>query len=139
MLDIQGKIHDRYTLEFKVGYSRYSPSAAVSDFMMDTWIFIPDSLYINAKTYPKSNFYRDLGFGAPDYAGLYFEEVADEEALPLSRLQMCCRELAEEPSEEHEKTYEHQIKMFGSITRSALRTAAIGLYRETKSECFSLV
>ena len=60
MLDIQGKIHDRYTLEFKVGYSRYSPSAAVSDFMMDTWIFIPDSLYINAKTYPKSNFYRDF-------------------------------------------------------------------------------
>ena len=72
MLEIHGKIHDRYTLEFKVGYSRYSPSAAVSDFMMDTWIFIPDSLYINAKTYPKSNFYRDfLGFGAPDYAGLY--------------------------------------------------------------------
>ena len=56
MLEIHGKIHDRYTLEIKVGYSRYSPSAAVSDFMMDTWIFIPDSLYINAKTYPKSNF-----------------------------------------------------------------------------------
>ena len=48
MLEIHGKIHDRYTLEFKVGYSRYSPSAAVSDFMMDTWIFIPDyaGLYV---------------------------------------------------------------------------------------------
>ena len=106
MLEIHGKIHDRYTLEFKVGYSRYSPSAAVSDFMMDTWIFIPDSLYINAKTYPKSNFYRDFRALVRLITPVYtLEEVADEEALPLSRLLMCCRELAEEPSEEHEKTY----------------------------------
>ena len=137
MLEIHGKIHDRYTLEFKVGYSRYSPSAAVSDFMMDTWIFIPDSLYINAKTYPKSNFYRDFRALVRLITPVYtLEEVADEEALPLSRLLMCCRELAEEPSEEHEKTYEHQIKMFGSITRSALRTAAVGLYRETEVNAF---
>ena len=137
MLEIHGKIHDRYTLEFKVGYSRYSPSAAVSDFMMDTWIFIPDSLYINAKTYPKSNFYRDFRALVRLITPVYtLEEVADEEALPLSRLLMCCRELAEEPSEEHEKTYEHQIKMFGSITRSALRTVAVGLYRETEVNAF---
>ena len=137
MLEIHGKIHDRYTLEFKVGYSRYSPSAAVSDFMMDTWIFIPDSLYINAKTYPKSNIYRDFRALVRLITPVYtLEEVADEEALPLSRLLMCCRELAEEPSEEYEKTYEHQIKMFGSITRSALRTAAVGLYRETEVNAF---
>lgn len=135
MLEIHGKIHDRYTLEFKVGYSRYSPSAAVSDFMMDTWIFIPDSLYINAKTYPKSNFYRDFRALVRLITPVYtLEEVADEEALPLSRLLMCCRELAEEPSEEHEKTYEHQIKMFGSITRSALRTAAVGTLPRDGSE-----
>ena len=82
MLEIHGKIHDRYTLEFKVGYSRYSPSAAVSDFMMDTWIFIPDSLYINAKTYPKSNFYRDFRALVRLITPVYtLEEVADEEAF----------------------------------------------------------
>ena len=79
MLEIQGKIHDRYTLEFKVGYSRYSTSAAVSEFVMDTWIFIPDSLYINAKTYPKSNFYRDfralVRLMTPAYT---LDEVADD-------------------------------------------------------------
>ena len=98
---------------------------------------IPDSLYINTKTYPKSNFYRDFRALVRLITPVYtLEEVADEEALPLSRLLMCCRELAEEPSEEHEKTYEHQIKMFGSITRSALRTAAVGLYRETEVNAF---
>ena len=49
MLEIHGKIHDKYTLEFKVGYSRGHKEMSVSNFVMDTWIFIPDALYINDK------------------------------------------------------------------------------------------
>lgn len=137
MLEIQGKIHDRYTLEFKVGYSRYSTSAAVSEFVMDTWIFIPDSLYINAKTYPKSNFYRDfralVRLMTPAYT---LDEVADDGALPLSRLRLCCRALAGGQTEESEKSYEHQIKMFCSIVRSALRTATEALLHEADETAF---
>lgn len=131
MLEINGKIHDRYTLEFKVGYSHDSPDTAVSDFQMDSWIFIPDSLYINAKTYSKSNFYRDFRALVRLITPVYtLEEVAKHDALPFSRLTKCCREMAEEPNEAHEKTYEHQVKMFANITRSALRAAIMRVNRK---------
>ena len=138
MLEIQGKIHDRYTLEFKVGYSLYGPSSAVaSDFVMDTWVFIPDSLYINAKTYPKANFYRDFRALVRLITPVYtLEEVADRSALPFSRLRECCRDLAESATEEREKAYEHQIKMFGCITRSALRMAGSNVCRAADAETF---
>lgn len=139
MLEIKGKIHDRYTLEFKVGYSRYSPSAAVNDFMMDTWIFVPDSLYINAKTYSKSNFYRDFRALTRLITPVYtLEEIANPRVLPLVRLHDCCSDLVEHRTEENEKTFEHQIKMFANITRSALRTAVGELYGVNEAEPFRL-
>lgn len=137
MLEIQGKIHDRYTLEFKVGYSRHSPTAVVSEFLMDTWIFIPNSLYINSKTYPKSNFYRDFRALVRLITPVYsLEEIADEQALPQARMSECCAAYAANPTEENERAYEHQVKMFGSITRSALRSAAARLCTLTDAEQF---
>ena len=40
MIDILPKIHDRNTLEFKVGY-KAPDGTAYHDFEMNTWIFIP--------------------------------------------------------------------------------------------------
>lgn len=132
MLEIQGKIHDRYTLEFKVGYSRHSPTAVVSDYMMDTWIFIPDSLYINQKTYPKSNFYRDFRALVRLITPVYtLVELADEKSLPLSRLIQCACQYNDNPSGEYQQAYIHQIKMFGSISRSTLRVTAANLCQKT--------
>lgn len=59
MLNIETKKHDQFTLEMKVGYSHGDQRFPVSDFVMNTCVFIPDSLYINQKTYTKSDFYRD--------------------------------------------------------------------------------
>lgn len=135
MLEINSKIHDRYTLEFKVGYSHGGQEAAVSDFLMDTWIFIPDPLHINSKTYSKNNFYRDfrslIRLITPVYT---LDEIADRHGLPLSRLSACCKAMSEDPNEENEKAYEHQIKMFGGIVRSALRGAMRSLYLEDRPE-----
>ncbi len=139
MLEIEGRIHDRYTLEFKVGYSRYSPETAVSDFMMDTWIFIPDSLYINSKTYSKNNFYRDCRSLVRLITPVYtLEEVADTGNMPLSRLKVCCDELVNGVTDEHIRAYEHQIKMFSSIVRSALRSSMSALYQQTEAEVFKV-
>ena len=137
MLEIQGKIHDRYTLEFKVGYSRHSPAAVVSDFLMDTWIFIPNALYINAKTYPKSDFYRDFRALVRLITPVYsLEELADAKALPQTRMRQCCSAFAAEPTAENERACEHQVKMFGSITRSALRVACDRLCAIAEPEPF---
>lgn len=137
MLEIKGKIHDRYTLEFKVGYSRYSQSAAVNDFMMDTWIFVPDSLYINAKTYSKNDFYRDFRALTRLITPVYtLDEIANPRVLPLVRLYECCSNLVKDHTEDNEKAFEHQIKMFANIIRSALRAAVNELYCIEDAERF---
>lgn len=191
MLEIKGEIHDRYTLEFKIGYSCNPEENDVNDFFMDSWMFIPDALYINSSTYPKESFYRDVRtlvrLITPEFT---LEQIGDPECLPLSRLsKWCgrmaeeCREKADSVSENHkkpakpkgndtilsipdfsfkdiaanlsgrkqetetgrkltktEKMYEHQIKMFCSIVRSAIRDEAKRIGKQASSEeCGTLV
>lgn len=59
MIDIQVKLHDRYSVEFKIGYY-VDRETKENEFRMNTWFFVPHSLDINATTYPKDVFYRDV-------------------------------------------------------------------------------
>ena len=59
MIDIQVKLHDRYSVECKVGY-HVDRDTEENEFRMNTWFFVPHSLDINASTYPKEAFYRDV-------------------------------------------------------------------------------
>ena len=52
MIDIQVKLHDRYSVECKVGY-HVDRDTEENEFRMNAWFFIPHSLDINASTYPK--------------------------------------------------------------------------------------
>lgn len=133
MYDIKGDIHDRYTLEFKIGFSRDSKEEE-SDFKMDTWVFIPDTLGINQSTYTKESFYRDfrtmVRLITPSFS---LDDIANPNKLPLSRLEKWCiiigKPTTPQKQARHEKMYEHQIKMFCSIVRSALRDEAFRIYK----------
>ena len=132
MLEIHGKIHDKYTLEFKVGYSRGHKEMSVSNFVMDTWIFIPDALYINDKTYSKANFYRDVRTLVRLITPVYsLKQLGDPKEMPLSHLFEACNSFAEAQTEVNEESYEHQIKMFCSMVRSATRNAIRVLEKQT--------
>lgn len=121
MIDIQGRIHDKFSVEFKTGFVA-DKSKKENDFMMNTWIFIPYNLDINTETYPDTHFYRDAKSYVRLITPIYtLEEVADENALPYMFLQVAFNELAAEPSEENMAEFEYQIKMFISIAKSALR------------------
>ena len=64
MIDLATKIHDKFTLEFKVGFNTETQKPQkFCDFVMNTWIFVPNSLDINASKYSKDDFYRDLKSG----------------------------------------------------------------------------
>ena len=95
MFDIKGDIHDRYTLEFKIGYTRSDENVEVSDFVMDSWLFLPDSMNINQGTYTKDDFYRDframLRLITPVFS---LEEIANPNCLPLTRLKTLSAALA---------------------------------------------
>lgn len=121
MIDIQVRIHDRFSVEFKIGYVVHKGSK-VNDFMMNTWIFVPNSLDVNSFTYSKHHFYRDVKSNIRLITPIYqLEEVADSQALPLMFLQGAFNELVAEPDKENVAEYEYQIKMFTSIVKSALR------------------
>ncbi len=121
MIDIQVRIHDRFSVEFKMGFL-VPKKQKKNDFMVNTWLFIPSDLDIHASTYSKNQFYRDITSYIRLITPVYdLHEIADEESLPFMFLQGSFTELIAEPTPENLNECEHQIKMFIAIIRSALR------------------
>ena len=123
MIDLTTKIHDKFTIEFKVGFNT---SAAIklmkySDFVMNTWIFVPNSLDINAAKYSKDDFYRDLKsvvrLITPSYN--LHDLANDELLLPNQSLISSFNEILGEPDETQDLF--HSIKMYCAIAKSAFR------------------
>lgn len=133
MIDIQVRIHDRFSVEFKIGYL-VKKDRPHTDFMLNAWMFLPDKLDINAATYTKKQFYRDVKSDIRLITPIYsLEELANEEALPFQFLAVAFNELADEPTAENLQEAEYQVKMFCTIARSAVRRATerVWLYTDT--------
>ena len=113
MIDVKTKIHDRRSLEFKIGFST-SDSSPAGEFLIGMWIFVPESLDINSSTYSKDDFYRDLKSNVrlitPSFS---LAELAAPDSVPMSNV------LGAAP-----ERLEHQIKMYTAIAKSAVRDAA---------------
>ena len=110
MIDITTKLHDKLSVEFKLGFSA-DGSATGEDSLIGMWIFVPDSLDINPSTFTKADFYRHLKSNVrlitPRYS---LEEITEG---PLSNvLEAAGTEL------------EHQVKMYTAIAKSAVRDGA---------------
>ena len=126
MIDLSTKIHDKFTLEFKVGFKTEVAARPMkySDFVMNTWIFVPNSLDINATKYSKENFYRDLKSDqriiTPDYA--LHELANDEQLLPNQSLINDFNDLFIAPDDSVDLVY--SLKMYCAIAKSAFRNAA---------------
>lgn len=103
--------------------------------MMNTWIFVPNSLDINSFTYSKNQFYRDAKSNIRLITPVYLlKEVANVQSLPFMFLEGAFRELQAETTRENMAEYEYQIKMFISIVRSALRKEFNKLTKTAKEE-----
>ena len=127
MIDLTTKIHDKFTLEFKVGFNTDTAVKPMkySDFVMNTWIFVPNSLDINAAKYSKDDFYRDLKSGVrlitPSY-GLH-ELANDEGLLPNQSLISNFNDLFDTSSDPQDLY--HSIKMYCAIAKSAYRDESV--------------
>ena len=130
MIELSTKIHDKFTLEFKVGFNTKQAIKPMkfSDFVMNTWIFVPNSLDINGGKYSKENFYRDLKSDVrlitPDY--LLHDLAKDEQLLPNQSLVNDFNALLNNPDNTVDLV--HSLKMYCAIARSAARNA----YQEVK-------
>lgn len=129
MIDIQTKIHDKFAIEFKVGFSGRED---VKDerFDVNTWIFVPNGLDINKNTYSKDRFYTDMKSNVrlitPSFS---MSEIVGEEAIPFRNLKKAVEDVVADPSEEHRAEFEFQLKLFGSIFKSSVRDSSASIIK----------
>lgn len=128
MIEVNTKIHDRYSIEFKTSFVARR-KAKKSDFSAYMWFFMPYSLDINHATYPKSRFYQDIKSYVrvitPKF--LLQDIVGEGGGTPFANLKAAFTGLASAPTRTAAKEYEYQVKMFSAITHSAARGACHNL------------
>lgn len=125
MIDIAAKVHDKFSIEFKVGFL-VRRKQEQSNFSINTWMFVPNSLDINSLTYSKSHFYRDVKSYIRLITPVFLlREITEGEAIPLKNLERVFHKTASEPTLIAIKEYESEIKMFTAIFKSAIRNEAV--------------
>ena len=123
MIDTEVKVHDDFSLEFKIGFITNKNSEDINDFRINTWIFMPNSLDINRSTYDKADFYRDVKTNIRLITPVYsLEEILKAGRGPFPRLQKAIDDLAVNAADEATtESYVYQVKMLVCIVKSALR------------------
>ncbi len=134
MIEEQVKVHDKFAVEIKLGFNARRKQK-VSDFAVNTWIFIPNSLDINRMTYQKSDFYRDLKSNIRLITPTYLlRDIAEREKEPFALMEESFNEMASEPTRTRIAEYEYHIRMFVSIMKSALRENILHIQNNGISE-----
>jgi len=120
MIDIKTRIHGRFTLECKFSY-KVRRKLKRNAFWVNMWVFVPNSLDINASTYERADFYKDIRSYIRLITPVFLlREMVSGTALPLKNLSASMSQLATQPTRSHVAAYEYQIKMFSVIFKRAL-------------------
>lgn len=121
MIEIQTKIHDKFSIEFKVGFSG-TDGVKVDHFDVNSWIFIPNGLDINKQTYPKERFYTDMKSNVRLLTPAFtLKQMVEGEEAPLLHVRRALETVLSDPAQEGLSELEFQLKLFGSIFKSAIR------------------
>ncbi len=120
MIEEQIKIHDKFSLEIKLGF--LAREQKINEFAVNTWIFIPNSLDINRWNYQKDDFYKDLKTNIRLITPVYtLEQLASEYEEPFLFLKDAVEGLAGHSPSGSAPDYEYHIRMYVSIVKSSLR------------------
>lgn len=131
MIDTRIKTHDKFSVEFKIGFYTSDKNINQNQFKINSWIFVPNGLDINRYTYTKQQFYSDIKSNVRLITPIYtLEEIFQEGKGPFPRLRKAIDRIREDQSEENKESYTYQIKMLLCIVKSALRNANIALIAE---------
>ncbi|MDH8701032.1 hypothetical protein M2138_000370 [Dysgonomonadaceae bacterium PH5-43] len=138
MINTSINIHDKFSVEFKVGFYTSQKENNLNEFKINSWIFVPNSLDINSYTYTQQQFYSDVKSNIRLITPIYtLEEILTEGKGPLPRLEKALNNYIKQPTEEHAEQYTYQIKMFMCIVQSALRTQTYKTKRKKKENAFN--
>src|SRR5690242_16234112 len=110
-------IHDRKQFEIKL---EYQPSGTdpKSKYLVETFIFLPNSLHIDQETYPRQAFYTDIhNYIRLKTPVLSLAEMLSSDQSPLVRLETWLA--AGRPFPEAESEVVYQAKLLSCIFRGA--------------------
>jgi len=127
MIDIKVKIHDKYAFEFKISFIvNGHKKEDISEFSINTWLFVPNSLDINMSTYSKEQFFKDVKSNVRLITPIFtLKQIYNKDNGPLRQLKDAFLKLADNPeSEEAIENYSYQVRIFSCICKSALRDRA---------------
>lgn len=138
MIDIKVKIHDKFSFEFKTSFiaTRSTVANDVSEFSINTWMFVPNSLDINRATYTKERFYHDttsyIRLITPVFA---LKQIYDGKDSPFVKLESAAKELIKQPKDNKKiDNFAFQVRMFSSISKSAIRDQAFAIITNENDE-----
>ena len=125
MISIQAKKHDNYSVEFKFGFNCNEDSRS-DDFSVNAWVFVPNSLGVNAENYGKKQFYRDVKSNVRLITPIYLlREIARDDSLPLTSLRNAMERLLHSQTSTDVDSYEYHLKMFAAIFKSSVRNHSL--------------
>ena len=126
------QIHDKFSIVIDVTYDKLFDKKR-SKYDTITYLFIPDSLNINSKTYPPTKFYNDvrlfIKYDSPNYT---LDDFNSPERSLLKNLEKNTARYLRKRSEKELKIFTDQVKMFGSTYSSILRDTTETLIRKRK-------
>lgn len=121
MIDVETKIHDKFSIEFKIGFSGQE-SSKKNDFSLNSWIFVPNSLDVNKNTYNKERFYKDMRSNIRLITPVFkLNDIVENQAIPLNNVKTSFQNILNENSDKNLIDLEFQLKLFGAIFKSAVR------------------
>jgi hypothetical protein len=128
MISVNTKIHDKFSLEFKISY-KARRKLKNNNFTLNTWIFVPNSLDINAATYSRDDFYKDIRTNIRLITPVFLmREIVSGTAIPLKNLETSMQQMASTPTRSCIAEFEYQIKMFSAIFKSAIRDQLVYIF-----------
>lgn len=132
------KIHDKFSVVIDVTYDKIFERKK-SEYTTITYLFFPDSLNINNKTYPSTKFYNDvrlfIKYDTPYHS---LNEINSVENSLLKKLHKNTEAFIKGPSKRNRSLYEERVKMFAS-TFSALISDQVDEFINTKSLNFNKI
>lgn len=110
MIELKTKIHDRYSIEIKMGFVADGKKSH-DDFKVGMWIFVPAALDITSSTFTKNEFYRcvksNVRLITPHFR---LEDVASADSVVFKNV-----------TEAPEGESDYRIKLLCAIVKSSLR------------------
>ncbi len=119
------KIHDRNQFEIKLHYE-FRHKWRKTDYLVETYFFVPNSLGINKLSYHKKNFYDSvknyIRFSTPEYS---LTDYLDGNNSPLAKIQKVVQETISSFSDNSLDAFEYEIKMFTTVFALSIKEGAL--------------